>query len=211
MMNIKKTIYFLILIIILLIFFSIYKLVVTNKNEIMILTTDTPIKESPVDPPEMKEPDSISCVYSLWKSDSECINTEELLTKKAKKKGFFTIRYATFDNYKNAEFHIKKLRQIKELNTMKLSIETIENKKIIRIKRGDTLSKISKVHKVPLRDIISENSINDPGKINLNQKITIPMNDKYRIITMNIDNYKKAKKICDLLLDNQFTCLIKAQ
>ncbi|MEC9459481.1 MAG: LysM peptidoglycan-binding domain-containing protein [Pseudomonadota bacterium] len=159
----------------------------------------------------MKEPDSISCVYSLWKSDSECINTEELLIEKTKKKGFFTIRYATFDNYKNAEFHIKKLRQIEELNAFKLSIETIENNKIIRIKKGDTLSKIAKIYKVPLRDIILENSIKDPGKINLNQKLIIPLNDKYRIITMNIDNYKKAKKICDLLLDNQFTCLIKSQ
>jgi LysM repeat protein len=210
-MNIKRIIYFLLLIVILLIFFSIYKLLFTNNNEILILTSDIPIKESPIDAPEMKEPDSISCVYSLWKSDSECINTEELLIEGTKKKGFFTIRYATFGNYKNAEFHIKKLRQIKELNTMKLSIETIENNKIIRIKKGDTLSKISKIYKVPLRDIISENSIKDPGKINLNQKLTIPMNDKYRIITMNIDSYKKAKKICDLLLDNQFTCLIKAQ
>tara|TARA_B100000427_G_scaffold305963_1_gene292312 strand:+ start:449 stop:1081 length:633 start_codon:yes stop_codon:yes gene_type:complete len=210
-MNIKRIIYFLLLIAILLISFSTYKLLFTNNNEILILTSDIPIKESPIDAPEMKEPDSISCVYSLWKSDSECINTEELLVEKAMKKGFFTIRYATFDNYKNAEFHIKKLRQIKELNTMKLSIETIENNKIIRIKKGDTLSKISKIYKVPLKDIISENSIKDPSKINLNQKLTIPMNDKYRIITMNVDSYKKAKKICDLLLDNQFTCLIKAQ
>jgi len=210
-MNIKRIIYFLLLIVILLIFFSIYKLLFTNNNEILILTSDIPIKESPIDAPEMKEPDSISCVYSLWKSDSECINTEELLIEKTKKKGFFTIRYATFDNYKNAEFHIKKLRQIKELNTMKLSIETFENNKIIRIKKGDTLSEISKIYKVSLRDIILENSIRDPGKINLNQKLIIPMNDKYRIITMNIDSYKKAKKICDLLLDNQFTCLIKAQ
>ena len=210
-MNIKRIIYFLLVIIIFLIFFSIYKLLFTNNNEILILTSDIPIKESPIDAPEMKEPDSISCVYSLWKSDSECINTEELLIEKTKKKGFFTIRYATFDNYKNAEFHIKKLRQIKELNTMKLSIETFENNKIIRIKKGDTLSEISKIYKVSLRDIILENSIRDPGKINLNQKLISPMNDKYRIITMNIDSYKKAKKICDLLLDNQFTCLIKAQ
>ena len=210
-MNIKRIIYFLLVIIIFLIFFSIYKLLFTNNNELLILTSDIPIKESPIDAPEMKEPDSISCVYSLWKSDSECINTEELLIEKTKKKGFFTIRYATFDNYKNAEFHIKKLRQIKELNTMKLSIETFENNKIIRIKKGDTLSEISKIYKVSLRDIILENSIRDPGKINLNQKLIIPMNDKYRIITMNIDSYKKAKKICDLLLDNQFTCLIKAQ
>ena len=210
-MNIKRIIYFLLLIVILLIFFSIYKLLFTNNNEILILTSDIPIKESPIDAPEMKEPDSISCVYSLWKSDSECINTEELLIEGTKKKGFFTIRYATFGNYKNAEFHIKKLRQIKELNTMKLSIETFENNKIIRIKKGDTLSEISKIYKVSLRDIILENSIRDPGKINLNQKLIIPMNDKYRIITMNIDSYKKAKKICDLLLDNQFTCLIKAQ
>ncbi|MED5436625.1 MAG: LysM peptidoglycan-binding domain-containing protein [Pseudomonadota bacterium] len=211
MMNFKRIIYFLLLIVILLISFSIYKLLFTNNNEILILTSDIPIKESPINAPEMKEPDSISCVYSLWKSDSECINTEELLIEKTKKKGFFTIRYATFDNYKNAEFHIKKLRQIEELNAFKLSIETIENNKIIRIKKGDTLSKIAKIYKVPLRDIILENSIKDPGKINLNQKLIIPLNDKYRIITMNIDNYKKAKKICDLLLDNQFTCLIKSQ
>tara|TARA_B100001996_G_C18603957_1_gene571034 strand:- start:163 stop:795 length:633 start_codon:yes stop_codon:yes gene_type:complete len=210
-MNIKRIIHFFLLVLILLIFFSIYKILFTNNNELLILTSDTPIKESPIDAPEMKEPDSISCIYSLWQSDSECINTEELLAEKTKKKGFFTIRYATFDNYKNAEFHIKKLRQIEEVNKMKLSIETIENNKNIRIKKGDTLSKISKTYNVPLRDIISENSIKDPSKINLNQRITIPMSDKYRIITINIDSYKKAKKICDLLLDNQFTCLIKAQ
>ena len=45
----------------------------------------------------------------------------------------------------------------------------------------------------------------------LNQKLIVPLNDKYRIISMNIDGYKRAKKICDLLVDNQFTCLIKAQ
>ena len=29
----------------------------------------------------------------------------------------------------------------------------------------------------------------------LNQKLIVPLNDKYRIISMNIDGYKRAKKI----------------
>jgi len=39
----------------------------------------------------------------------------------------------------------------------------------------------------------------------------IPMKEKHRIISINIDGYKEAKKICNILVDNQFTCSIKSQ
>ena len=191
--------------------FFITKLIIKDDKDILILTDNNPIKELPVNPPEMKDPESIPCVYSLWRENSSCQSTEELLDQKEKRKGLFTIRYATFDNYKDAEFHIKKLKQLEELRVMRLTIETIEQEKTIRVKKGDTLSKLAQIYKVSVKELTIKNSIKDPRKIILNQKLTIPLNDKYRIISMNIDGYKRAKKICDLLIDNQFTCLIKAQ
>ena len=191
--------------------FFISRLIIEDDKDILILTDNNPIKELPVDPPEMKDPQSIPCVYSLWKENSSCQSTEELLEQKEKRKGLFTIRYATFGNYKDAEFHIKKLKQLEELRSMRLTIETIKQEKTIRVKKGDTLSKLAQIYKVSVKELTIKNSIKDPRKIILNQKLTIPLNDKYRIISMNIDGYKRAKKICDLLIDNQFTCLIKAQ
>ena len=191
--------------------FFISRLIIEDDKDILILTDNNPIKELPVNPPEMKDPESIPCVYSLWRENSSCQSTEELLEQKEKRKGLFTIRYATFDNYKDAEFHIKKLKQLEELRSMRLTIETIKQEKTIRVKKGDTLSKLAQIYKVSVKELTIKNSIKDPRKIILNQKLTIPLNDKYRIISMNIDGYKRAKKICDLLIDNQFTCLIKAQ
>lgn len=191
--------------------FFISRLIIEDDKDILILTDNNPIKELPVNPPEMKDPESIPCVYSLWRENSSCQSTEELLEQKEKRKGLFTIRYATFGNYKDAEFHIKKLKQLEELRSMRLTIETIKQEKTIRVKKGDTLSKLAQIYKVSVKELTIKNSIKDPRKIILNQKLTIPLNDKYRIISMNIDGYKRAKKICDLLIDNQFTCLIKAQ
>ena len=191
--------------------FFISRLIIEDDKEILILTDNNPIKELPVNPPEMKDPESIPCVYSLWRENSSCQSTEELLEQKEKRKGLFTIRYATFGNYKDAEFHIKKLKQLEELRAIRLTIETIKHEKTIRVKKGDTLSKLAQIYKVSVKELTIKNSIKDPRKIILNQKLTIPLNDKYRIISMNIDGYKRAKKICDLLIDNQFTCLIKAQ
>ena len=191
--------------------FFVTRLIIEDGKDILILTDNNPIKELPVDPPEMKDPQSIPCVYSLWKENSSCQSTEELLEQKEKRKGLFTIRYATFDNYKDAEFHIRKLKQLEELRAMRLTIENIEQEKTIRIKKGDTLSKLAQIYKVSVKELTIKNSIKDPRRIMLNQKLIVPLNDKYRIISMNIDGYKRAKKICDLLIDNQFTCLIKAQ
>ena len=191
--------------------FFITRLIIEDNKDILILTDNNPIKELPVNPPEMKDPESIPCVYSLWRENSSCQSTEELLEQKEKRKGLFTIRYATFGNYKDAEFHIKKLKQLEELRAMRLTIETIKHEKTIRVKKGDTLSKLAQIYKVSVKELTIKNSIKDPRKIMLNQKLTIPLNDKYRIISINLDGYKRAKKICDLLIDNQFTCLIKAQ
>tara|TARA_B100000700_G_scaffold248510_1_gene278369 strand:+ start:339 stop:971 length:633 start_codon:yes stop_codon:yes gene_type:complete len=210
-MKFRKIIYYILVMGILISAFFISRLIIEDDKDILILTDNNPIKELPVNPPEMKDPESIPCVYSLWRENSSCQSTEELLEQKEKRKGLFTIRYATFGNYKDAEFHIKKLKQLEELRSMRLTIETIKQEKTIRVKKGDTLSKLAQIYKVSVKELTIKNSIKDPRKIILNQKLTIPLNDKYRIISMNIDGYKRAKKICDLLIDNQFTCLIKAQ
>ena len=210
-MKFRKIIYYILVGGILISAFFITRLIIEDDKDILILTDNNPIKELPVDPPEMKDPQSIPCVYSLWKENSSCQSTEELLEQKEKRKGLFTIRYATFDNYKDAEFHIKKLKQLEELRAIRLTIETIEQEKTIRVKKGDTLSKLAQIYKVSVKELTIKNSIKDPRRIMLNQKLIVPLNDKYRIISMNIDGYKRAKKICDLLIDNQFTCLIKAQ
>ena len=127
--------------------FFISRLIIEDDKDILILTDNNPIKELPVNPPEMKDPEFIPCVYSLWRENYPCQSTEELLDQKEKRKGLFTIRYATFDNYKDAEFHIKKLKQLEELRSMRLTIETIKQEKTIRVKKGDTLSKLAQISK----------------------------------------------------------------
>ena len=92
-----------------------------------------------------------------------------------------------------------------------MEIETIQQEKSIRIKKGDTLSRIAALYGVSIDDLALFNSIKDPSRITLNQKLLIPMKEKHRIISINIDGYKEAKKTCDILIDNQFTCLIKSQ
>ena len=59
-----------------------------------------------------------------------------MLNTKKEKKGFFTIRYATFENYKDAQLHIKKLKTLNEIKKLKIEIETIQQEKSIRIKKG---------------------------------------------------------------------------
>ena len=159
----------------------------------------------------MKDPEITPCVYSLWNENTPCQSTEDLLNARKEKKGFFTIRYATFENYKDAQLHIKKLKTLSEIQKLRLDIETIQMEKSIRIKRGDTLSRIAALYGVSINELALFNSIKDPSKITLNQKLLIPMKEKHRIISINIDGYKEAKKICNILVDNQFTCLIKSQ
>ena len=89
-----------------------------------------------------------------------------------------------------------------------MEIETIQQEKSIRVKQGDTLSRIAALYRVSIDDLARFNSIKDPSRITLNQKLLIPMKEKYRIISINIDGYKEAKKICDILIYSQFTCLI---
>ena len=190
--------------------FLIYR-IVFDDEEILILTNNDPIREKPIDAPEMKDPEITPCVYSLWNENTPCQSTEDLLNEKKEKKGFYTIRYAIFESYKDAQQHIKKLRTLDEIKKLKLEIETVQQEKIIRVKKGDTLSRIAAIHGVSINELVILNSIKDPGKIKLNQKISIPLSDKYRIITINMDGYKETKRICNILVDNQFTCLIKSQ
>tara|TARA_Y100001935_G_scaffold241995_1_gene231998 strand:- start:598 stop:1221 length:624 start_codon:yes stop_codon:yes gene_type:complete len=190
--------------------FLIYRIVFDDK-EILILTNNDPIREKPIDAPEMKDPEITPCVYSLWNENTPCQSTEDLLNEKKEKKGFYTIRYAIFESYKDAQQHIKKLRTLDEIKKLKLEIETVDQEKIIRVKKGDTLSRIAAIHGVSINELVILNSIKDPSKIKLNQKISIPLSDKYRIITINMDGYKETKRICNILVDNQFTCLIKSQ
>ena len=190
--------------------FLIYR-IVFDDEEILILTNNDPIREKPIDAPEMKDPEITPCVYSLWNENTPCQSTEDLLNEKKEKKGFYTIRYAIFESYKDAQQHIKKLKTLDEIKKLKLEIETVQQEKIIRVKKGDTLSRIAAIHGVSINELVILNSIKDPGKIKLNQKISIPLSDKYRIITINMDGYKETKRICNILVDNQFTCLIKSQ
>ena len=69
--------------------FFITRLIIEDDKDILILTDNNPIKELPVNPPEMKDPESIPCVYSLWRENSSCQSTEELLEQKEKRKGLF--------------------------------------------------------------------------------------------------------------------------
>ena len=85
--------------------FLIYKILFDEK-EVLILTNNDPIKELTINPPEMKDPEITPCVYSLWNENTPCQSTEDLLNAR-KEKNFFTIRYATFENYKDAQLHIK--------------------------------------------------------------------------------------------------------
>ena len=209
-MNFTKYIKYILILFIIFLIFLIYR-ILFNDKEILILTSDEAIKEQPVDAPEMKDPKITPCVYSLWNENTPCQSTEDLLNARKEKKGFFTIRYATFENYKDAQLHIKKLKTLNEINKLRLEIETIQQEKSIRIKKGDTLSRIAALYGVSIDDLALFNSIKDPSRITLNQKLLIPMKEKHRIISINIDGYKEAKKICDILIDNQFTCLIKSQ
>ena len=209
-MNLIKYIKYILLIFIIFVFFLIYKILFDDK-EVLILTNNNPIKVQPVNPPEMKDPEITPCVYSLWNENTPCQSTEDLLNARKEKIGFFTIRYATFENYKDAQLHVKKLKTLNEIQKLRLDIETIQQEKSIRIKKGDTLSRIAALYKVSIKELALFNSIKDPSKITLNQKLLIPMKEKHRIISINIDGYKEAKKICNILVDNQFTCSIKAQ
>ena len=209
-MNLIKYIKYILLIFVIFLFFLIYK-ILFDEQEILILTNNTPIKEQPIDAPEMKDPEITPCVYSLWNENTPCQSTEDLLNTRKEEKGFFTIRYATFENYKDSQQHIKKLKTLNEIKKLKLEIETIQQEKSIRIKKGDTLSRIAALYGVSINELALFNSIKDPSRITLNQKLLIPMKEKYRIISINIEGYKEAKKICNALVDNQFTCSIKAQ
>ena len=205
-----KFIKYILILLIIFLTFLIYRIVFDDK-EILILTNNDPIREKPIDAPEMKDPEITPCVYSLWNENTPCQSTEDLLNEKKEKKGFYTIRYAIFESYKDAQQHIKKLKTLDEIKKLKLEIETVQQEKIIRVKKGDTLSRIAAIHGVSINELVILNSIKDPGKIKLNQKISIPLSDKYRIITINMDGYKETKRICNILVDNQFTCLIKSQ
>ena len=209
-MNFAKYIKYILILFIIFLIFLIYR-ILFNDKEILILTSDETIKEQPVDAPEMKDPKITPCVYSLWNENTPCQSTEDLLNARKEKKGFYTIRYATFENYKDAQLHIKKLKTLDEIKKLKLEIETVQQEKSIRVKKGDTLSRIAALYGVSIDELAVFNSIKDPGRISLNQKISIPLNDKYRIISINLDGYKETKRICNILVDNQFTCSIKAQ
>ena len=63
-MNLIKYIKYVLLILIIFVFFLIYK-ILFDENEVLILTNNDPIKEQPINPPEMKDPEITPCVYSL--------------------------------------------------------------------------------------------------------------------------------------------------
>ena len=183
-----------------------------NNNKLLVIKGEDVLKESPVNPPEMKEPQDTSCVFSLWQANSrDCTDYEELLKNRINKKNFYTIAYGNFLKENNAELHVKKLKNIEAVRNLNLAIEKIENTRTIKVKRGDSLYKLAKDYSVSVKDIISRNQIEDPQKIRINQKLLIPLEDKFRIITINVEGYNKARKICDDLTKREFICGIKAQ
>ena len=205
----KKYIKYILILFLVFLLFLVFKIL--SNQEAIVLTNNNPIKEKPVNAPEMKDPKITPCVYSLWNENTPCQSTEDLLYDKKEKKGYFTVRYATFENIKNAELHIKKLKTLDVINKLKFEIEVLKQEKTILVRKGDTLSRLAAINKISVNELANYNSIDDPGKIRLNQKIFIPLENKYRIISINIQGYKNAKRICDILLSNQFTCLIKSQ
>ena len=183
-----------------------------NNNKLLVIKGDDILKESPINPPEMKEPKDASCVFSLWQNNSrDCTNYEELLANRVNKKNFYTIAYGNFLNENNAELHVKKLKSVEAIRSINLAIEKIENTRTIKVKRGDSLYKLAKHYSVSVKDIISRNRIKDPQKIRINQKLLIPLEDKYRIISINVEGYNKARKICDDLTKREFICGISSQ
>ena len=196
-MSFKKYIKYILIVFLVFLSFLTFK-ILTNK-EIIVLTNNTPIKEKPVNAPEMKDPEITPCVYSLWNENTPCQSTEDLLYDKKEKKGYFTIRYATFDNIKNAEMHVKKLKTLDIINKLKLDIEILKQEKIILVSKGDTLSRLAAINNISVNDLANYNSIENPGKIKLNQKIFVPLKNQYRIISINIQGYKDAKRICEIL------------
>ena len=183
-----------------------------NNNKLLVIKGDDILKESPVNPPEMKEPKDTSCVFSLWQNNSrDCADYEELLANKVNKKNFYTIVYGNFLNENNAELHAKKLKSVDAVRSLNLAIEKIENTRTIKVKRGDSLYKLAQYYSVSIKDIISRNRIEDPQKIRINQKLLIPLEDKYRIISINVEGYNKARKICDELTKKEFICGISSQ
>ena len=77
-MNFAKYIKYILILFIIFLIFLIYR-ILFNEKEILILTSDEPIKEQPIDAPEMKDPEITPCVYSLWNENTPCQSTEDLL------------------------------------------------------------------------------------------------------------------------------------
>ena len=119
--------------------------------------------------------------------------------------------FVNFLNENNAELHVKKLKSVEAVRSLNLAIEKIENTRTIKVKRGDSLYKLAQYYSVSIKDIISRNRIEDPQKIRINQKLLIPLEDKYRIISINVEGYNKARKICDELTKKEFICGISSQ
>ena len=70
------------------------------------------------------------------------------------------------------------MKTLNEIKKLKLEIETIQQEKSIRIKKGDTLSRIAALYGVSINELALFNSIKDPSRITLNQKLLIPMKEK---------------------------------
>ena len=82
--------------------------IVTIAGSIIYLNSETPIpilyspegpiRELPIDTPEMHRPPNIPCIYSLWKNNNESCGTSENIfeEKKTYKRLFFVIIWYFF-------------------------------------------------------------------------------------------------------------------
>ena len=68
--------------------FFIAKLIIEDDKDILILTDNNPIKGVACKPTEMKDPEFIPCVYSLWRENYSCQSTEELLEQKRRGRAY---------------------------------------------------------------------------------------------------------------------------
>ena len=178
-------------------------LYINSNSEIpTIYPPDGPIRELPKNTPEVKRPSNIPCVYSLWNNSNEpCGSLESIFEERKLNVNYFSLLFGTFSKLEDAEIHLKKLK-----------LQDFLKDRIIKIKKGDTISTIARKYSTTSKKIIELNNLTNPDKIKVGQRLFLPGEDlKYRIITTNIENIDMAQNYCNRLLNLNFRCQILSQ
>ncbi|MBT4695557.1 MAG: hypothetical protein HOB71_01725, partial [Alphaproteobacteria bacterium] len=62
----------------------------------ILYSPEGPIRELPIDAPEMHRPPNIPCIYSLWKNNNEsCGTSENIFEEKKPTSGYFSLLFGT--------------------------------------------------------------------------------------------------------------------